>query len=391
MITNTGKSIIGKYMIGQAPAYASYIAVGCGPNALQESDTLGDYSAKQSLDMEMFRVPIVSRGFVSDDAVDSLGNVIVDELGNPQKISQVVFTAELPSEERYEITEVGIFSAGANTIAGAQDSRTVFTFSADEGWTANGSAINTVSAPLDNLDTPDNVIRTELGSFFFASANNRIFSNPSRSNQFERGRFLNSMALVAGNTSALINNSGSLSIDTGVTSQPLQLTNTTVSIGKNAPSDELRMALSVIRKDGGSSAVPKAVYVMLEFSDGSTTNPQYARMNTVLVDGQDGVDFASNRYFVSTSDLGSLEKSSAFSWNSVNTANVYISVIDTNDEYSDQFYVSIDALRIENITTVNPLYGMTGYSVIRTTDGQPVIKLPNTSGMIEFRFVMDVG
>ena len=34
MITNTGKSIIAKYLVGQAPAYASYIAIGCGPKPL---------------------------------------------------------------------------------------------------------------------------------------------------------------------------------------------------------------------------------------------------------------------------------------------------------------------------------------------------------------------
>ena len=66
MITNTGKSIIGKYMLGQAPAYASFIAVGCGPTPLDTSDVAGDFSTKESLDFEMFRVPISSRGFVSE-------------------------------------------------------------------------------------------------------------------------------------------------------------------------------------------------------------------------------------------------------------------------------------------------------------------------------------
>ena len=30
MITNTGKEIIAKYLIGTAPAFASYLAIGCG-------------------------------------------------------------------------------------------------------------------------------------------------------------------------------------------------------------------------------------------------------------------------------------------------------------------------------------------------------------------------
>jgi hypothetical protein len=97
MITNTGKSILGKYLIGQVPGYAAYMALGCGA---KPTTTFSDYSTKESLDFEMFRVPITSRGFVTENGV-----------------SQVVLTAELPTEERYEITEVGIFSASSNSIS----------------------------------------------------------------------------------------------------------------------------------------------------------------------------------------------------------------------------------------------------------------------------------
>lgn len=99
MITNKGKTIIAKYLLGQAPAYASYIAVGCGPQPLDTEDSFGDYSAKENLDFEMFRVPISSRGYVNDDGTDKL-----------------VLTAELPTEERYEITEVGVYSAGSKSL-----------------------------------------------------------------------------------------------------------------------------------------------------------------------------------------------------------------------------------------------------------------------------------
>jgi hypothetical protein len=92
VITDKGKTIIGKYMLGQAPAYASYIAIGCGPTPLNIDDTPENFSTKESLDFEMFRVPISSRGFV-----------------NENNINKIVLTAELPTEERYEITEVGIF------------------------------------------------------------------------------------------------------------------------------------------------------------------------------------------------------------------------------------------------------------------------------------------
>jgi hypothetical protein len=47
-------------------------------------------------------------------------------------------------------------------------------------------------------------------------------------------------------------------------------------------------------------------------------------------------------------------------------------------------------MRFENVATINPLYGLTGYSKIRTLDAKPVIKDANTSNLVEFRFGLDV-
>ena len=117
MITNTGKNIIGKYLLGQAPAYASYLAIGCGKKPLITGSLLPDNSNKQNLDFEMFRVPISSRGLVNDNG-----------------INKIVLTAELPTEERYELSEIGIYSAGSNSSAASFDSRTVFAFTQGENW-----------------------------------------------------------------------------------------------------------------------------------------------------------------------------------------------------------------------------------------------------------------
>ena len=40
MITNTGKNIIAKYLIGDTPAYASFMALGCGPRPRNTVSTL---------------------------------------------------------------------------------------------------------------------------------------------------------------------------------------------------------------------------------------------------------------------------------------------------------------------------------------------------------------
>ena len=55
---------------------------------------------------------------------------------------------------------------------------------------------------------------------------------------------------------------------------------------------------------------------------------------------------------------------------------------------SSDYYVALDAMRLENVATVNPLYGLTGYSVIKNTDATTVVKSSNTSNYIEFRFAI---
>jgi hypothetical protein len=56
----------------------------------------------------------------------------------------------------------------------------------------------------------------------------------------------------------------------------------------------------------------------------------------------------------------------------------------------DRFYIALDALRIDNVNTVNPLYGLTGYSIIQDELEKSIVKSPNTTNFIEYRFVLDV-
>jgi hypothetical protein len=57
---------------------------------------------------------------------------------------------------------------------------------------------------------------------------------------------------------------------------------------------------------------------------------------------------------------------------------------------SENYYIALDAIRLENVATVNPLYGLTGYSLIKTEGAESIIKSPNTSNYIEFRFSVGV-
>ena len=388
MITNNGKTIIGKYMLGQAPAYASYIAIGCGPTPLDIADTPGDFSTKQSLDFEMFRVPISSRGFVNESG-----------------INKIVLTAELPTEERYEISEVGIFSAGANPSAGAYDSKNIFAFTSTENWqyhtSSSAVAIPTISSPLDDPED-DNIIAT-ANAVFQSNADNSIFYKTARVNRYERCRFLNNIIFIKGNDANL-----TLSEDSGPTedhfvigagSNHIHLTGANVDFTKNSPTDELRLAFSLINKNGDSGLIPDTVRVLVDFSSTDAGTGEFARFEAEINHGTSGnpelvQDFSSNRYFVVSKQLQELYTTANFTWDAVTVVKIYACVLSEDSGPSPipspNYYIALDAMRLENVATINPLYGLTGYSVIKTDNAETIIKSPNTSNYVEFRFSIGV-
>jgi hypothetical protein len=373
LITNTGKSILGKYLLGQAPAYASFIAIGCGAKPLDTTDVLGDYSNKKNLDFEMLRVPISSRGFVNEGGLD-----------------KIVFTAELPAEERYEITEVGIFSAKSNPSAGAYDSKTVFSFTDVENWnyhtSTSSTAITTIPTALDEDD--DNIISTEL-KVFQTNADNPIFYKTSRANRYERCRFLNNVILMRGDDATLTVSGGQFVIGAG--SNHIHFTRPSTNFSQNSPVDELRLAFSVINKDGDSSLAPDTVRVLVDFASTESEGGEFARFEAEIVNGtgEGEYDLDENRYVVISKQLQELYTTPTFTWNSVTVVKIYVSTID-GGSVSDDYYVALDSMRLENIGTTNVLYGLTGYSVIQNPTSESIIKSPNTSNYVEFRFSIGV-
>lgn len=372
MITNIGKNIIGKYLLGQAPAYASYIAIGCGAQPLQTETPFGNYSAKTNLDFEMFRVPISSRGFVNEGGTD-----------------KIVLTAELPTAERYEITEVGIFSAGSNPTAGSYDSKTVLAFSTTENWQYHTSALaSDIKFYNTQIDNGANVINV-AEPVFKVNADNPTFLYSDRVNRYERPRFLNNVILMQGNDANLSWSSNHISIGTG--SNHIHNSGLSFDFSKNAPTDELRLAFSVINKDGASAANPDSVLILVEFASDETVSAEYARFEVNLDDASSvtSIDFDANRYYVVKKQLQELYTSTGFSWNKAAIVKIYATVIDGGVASSD-YYVALDAMRLENTTTINPLYGLTGYTVVKTTNAETILKSPNTNNYIEFRFVLGV-
>jgi hypothetical protein len=337
--------------------------------------TFGDYSDQTNMEFEMLRLPIVSRGYIKDD----------------DDIEKIVFTAELPTAERYEITEVGVYSAGGNPSAVGFDSRMLYTFSENEGWEYIDAASEIPSQInlVTELSTGSNIIDTTEPSFFFTSTN-LLFANANRVARYERPRILNGSLGIVGDTATLSTTSGEMTA--GLGSDYLRLTGTSVNFNKNAPTDILKMAFSVMNKNGDENTeIPDNVQVLVQFL--SSSNPGiYANFQVDLSNGT-GVgqhDFSTNRYVVVSKQLQELYYKPAFSWGLIDEIRIYTSVTDSASVSGD-YYVAFDGIRIENVSTQNPLYGLTGYTVMMTENGETVVKNLNTKNYIEFRFAIDVG
>lgn len=449
MITNSGKNILAKYLVGQTPSYASHIALGCGPTPLPLDGELEDYSNKTSLDFEIFRVPIISRGFVNENGE-----------------SKIVLTAEMPTPERYEITEVGVYSAAANPVAGTADSRSVYLFSESESWKygSQGSEIISIYEPLDdkfvkiinatvlgttvtyttdiahgltvgtvvsiseakpvqfNLlnkpivtvptttsftlditgftftatfttagyltnDVETNVIN-QAYPVFQTNADNKIFTNSSRVERYERCRFLNNIIAISGDNSNITKNSNNV-LTVSNPSNFIQLSDTSINLSKNASTDELRLAFSLVNRVGNAVTVPDEIRIIVEFSStGSFKTGTWATFESIIP-GSPTNDFATNRYFVVSKELQDLQKSTNFAWSEIDTVRIYACVVKDSVPTPD-FYVCLDGFRLENKTSINSVYGLTGYSVIKNTNARTIIKSANTTNYVEFRFSLDV-
>lgn len=444
MITDRGKEIISKYLLGQIPAYASHISIGCGAIPLDSNDPAPSASTlteKTYMDFEMVRVPITSKGFVDDDGT-----------------TKVSFTAELPKENRYDITEIGLWSAGSNSLARNFDSKIIFNFS--EGWQAHGTSISELTTPNPLGAAGD--ITTTLKTFR-ALSSDPVFSTADRKNRKEGPRFLDSKILLRGDSSIIqgasnqwngenpyysvtnkqsasgvatltigshllnvgdavdvdisdanfdgnqtitartnttISYSASATVASASTSGTVTFANSThihlnainFDISQNSPSDKLLFAFSLIDQTGvGAGTNPEYVKILLEFfRNESSMTSGYAKAEIYI----DGTEFTTNRYKVIEIPISELITTPDFTSTQIRLARIFASVVhlDSGQTKTSPFhYVELEGLRLENDTTQNPVYGMVGYSVVRTGDGQPLYKYENTNNYVEFRFNLDVG
>ena len=368
MITNNGKELIAKYLLGQVPAYATHLSIGCGAVPLDStyefsSGEITDLQSKEVMDFEMTRLPIISKG-------------LVEESGS-LKLS---FISELPKENRYEITELGIWSAGANNLATNSDSRIIFNFT--EPWEAHDTSIRPIPF-LDNIGVEGNIDLITAGnpenySIFSVASNNITLKNASRIARNEGARYLNRKIIMRGDSSEITGATGSWEAD----GTHIHLNSINFAIQNNSPSDVLKLAFSVVDQSAlGALGVPDSVKILIQFYRNEITESRGFARAEIEVDGS---EFINNRYHVAEIPISDLITSPDFTASEIRTCRIFVSTI-KDSVVSDDYYVLLDAFRIDNITTVNPLYKMVGYSVVKI-DGNPIVKFQNTNNYIEFRF-----
>lgn len=373
MITNQGKQLIAKFLLSQAPSYASYIAAGVGAIPLTTGASASISTTKESLDFEAFRVPIISKGFIKEGGLE-----------------KIIFKAEMPSEQRYQISELGIFPAINNSVAGNYDSKLLIAFTPSEQWSyfinGSGSVVPYPNEALDSDNSSSN-LSADIDDVLFINSDAVIFNNETRKNRNEPPRLLNRALMVSGSAAYL---DGTFVPNS--TSTSLENSNLSFDLSQNLPGDIIKLAFSLISKTSSTNTNPDNVRILIQFINnlsGLTTTSPKASLK-INLSSSDFIENGNiNRYVVVEKTLSEITKEDNFSWANVNYVKIYTSVLSSGSP-TDNYYVVFDGIRLENVTSENPLYSMVGYNVIETNDGDPILKAENTSNYVEYRFGIGV-
>jgi hypothetical protein len=372
MITDDGKQIIAKYLLGQAPEFASHIAAGVGAKPLITGASASISQSIDALDFEVFRVPILAKGFVKEDGIE-----------------KIIFKAEMPTSQRYLVSEVGLFPAAANSVAGRYDSKLVVTFAPIEDWSyvvgGTASAVTLSEVALDEDNAFSNISNAQSAQYIYSDGT--VFNNILREERNEPPRFLNRALMISGSSSYL---DSSFNITEG--DSYLENTSLNFDFSRNSPLDKIKIALSVVSKTYDNNINPDNVRIVLQFLNnipGSTSELPKATLKIDITDADLTSDGNPNRYHVVQKTISDFVKDETFSFANVNYIRVYASVL-VSGVVSDDYFIIFDGIRLENVSTDNPLYSLIGYNIISTEDGLPILKQENTNNYIEHRFGIGV-
>lgn len=367
MITDKGKAVISKYLIGQSPAYASYIAIGCGPSPVVPGTALNltTLKTKTSMDFEMARFPITSKGYVTEDGV-----------------SKLVLTAQIPADGRYGITEVGIFPAVSNPVAVNNDSRMLLNFQPSEQWLYKNYSAGTQDLVAESVFATTGGDINTVTAAFFANSFDAVLQNQTRTLNNEIPRNGEHSIIIPGNMTTFTSN-----VPSG--GSYLVLSNPGIDLSLSSPNDQLKIAFSVL-SNTLSATLSGSAKIIIEFgSSDAFGSGTYAR-TVVDVDIAD-TSSDTKRYFTKSVNVKDIQASPGFSWSTAKYVKIGVAA-------GSNVTIALDGLRVDNVSSLSPVYGLVGYTIIKnslavtsgTEEAVPVVKEKDKTSFIEFRFQASV-
>ena len=441
MITNKGKSIIARSLSGQVASPFSYIALGTGalptrPVTVYEKSSSTWTSENPVLDDGVWgfetntnltkvgdgatawtSLPYVAGGiqYESEDFINKTrldfeavrvpvsGASVIYESGK----TKVLLSAAIPSFQRYEFSEISVFSAEFNSMLTTEPSRMIYTFSEFEGWKFHsGASVTEVpyygSVSDNSFDI--NAVPDDSQAFFIA-ANSGVFFSENRKNQRPR-IYLDALTVNGSMSSIVIDETPPIDAEWALSGNHVHVTSIPVNLSKARPDDELKFSFAVLNKlyadivneSNVSVNPPEEVKIVLVFRE-SETLEEYAKMQIVLREGEVGVnnqypqetDFSHNGYYVAAARVDSLVTTANFSWERVTLAQVFVDVEPAAGRTNEDYYVVLDAVRFDSTNDNNPAYGMTAYSVVQNYAASTEVKENQVESQIEYKVVLEVG
>jgi hypothetical protein len=455
MITNKGSSIITKYLLGQAPEYAAHLALGIGAAPLESNENDNSVPTKQNMDFEAFRVPVTSRGLVNDfvtidlNSWSSNGEQVVIEtstfhgarVGEEVFINfaenefssregsflivattsssityedsssasaswetsgtdtatvsynreRMIFKGQLPVDQYYKMTEISLYPASSNNLAQQYDSKLISGFLSTEGWnivtnnTENVIASTSVSISKSDGDISETSFlipgTSSSANVLFVNSDNEAFTFFNRKSRGEGARLYNSSLMIRGDVVSFENSELNISASTNY----IYTSDVSLDLSKNSPNDYIKIAVCVVSSSYSDVEAPYETRIRLDFID-TATNGRAVSKEIISYQQIEG-----SRYYIISKQLKDFVVDENFSWARIGEIRVYPQTLDSFGN-STQDYVILDGIRLDNINTENPLYGMIAYSRLKNgyENGIPVEKIENSQGYIEYRIGINI-
>lgn len=299
-------------------------------------------------------------------------------------VKQLSLTAEVPDINQYDITELGLYSLGSNQYTTTSDSRILLNFTQDENWQYSSYDVPTTNFSYTDVPVADLEIGTAFSSNpVFVDANDSYWADAEVAIRQEKPRMLGDALVLPGNLS--VYSSGT---SFTAASEFIEMSNPGINLIKNSSSDIISLAFSVTNATAAPTAVPTDYYVMLEFTYGNGTD--YARLLFTSTNAG-GVPVPANRYVVISKTIGNIVSTSGFNWGNVTSVKVYSSIEVSSGTPTSDYAIVLDGLRFENVSTDNPLYALTAYTIVNNDTAAKITKKANSRDLINFRLDLAIG